>query len=98
MSRVYPSTFRTYDEQAVIPLIIRFSDTKASKRIATQVRAIDIFPTLLDRLGLDNPYPVQGRSLMKLISSTLSGISQNSLRLVYSKFIGAHLSARHSLL
>lgn len=65
----FAHTFRTYDEQAIIPLIIRFPDPSIHKRINAQVRAIDIMPTLLDKLDLENPYPVHGQSLMKLITS-----------------------------
>lgn len=65
----FTHTFRTYDEQAVIPLIIHFPDLGPPKRIEAQVRAIDIMPTLLDRLGLQNPYPVHGKSLMEMITS-----------------------------
>jgi arylsulfatase A-like enzyme len=65
----FTHTFRTYDEQAVIPLIIHFPDLGSAKRIDEQVRAIDIMPTLLDRLGLENPYPIHGTSLMRLITS-----------------------------
>ncbi len=65
----FTHTFRTYDEQAVIPLIIHFPDPELRKRIGAQVRAIDIIPTLLDKLGLQNPYSIHGASLMKLITS-----------------------------
>ena len=65
----FTHTFRTYDEQAVIPLIIHFPDMETSKRVEAQVRAIDIIPTLLDRLDLENPHPVHGQSLMEVITA-----------------------------
>jgi arylsulfatase A-like enzyme len=60
---------RTYDEQAVIPLIMHFPDITAHSRITEQVMAIDIVPTILDKLGLAHSFPVHGRSLMSLIRS-----------------------------
>ena len=63
----FTHSFRTYDEQAVIPLIIHFPDMATHKRVEAQVRAIDIMPTLLDRLDLKNPHTVHGRSLMESI-------------------------------
>jgi arylsulfatase A-like enzyme len=67
---------RTYDEQAVIPLIINVPDLNVHKRISEQVSAIDIMPTILDKLNLRNPYPVHGRSLMPLIRSESTFESQ----------------------
>ncbi len=64
----FTHTFRTYDEQAIIPLIIHFPDMTTNRRVEAQVRAIDIMPTLLDRLDLKNPHPVHGQSLMELIA------------------------------
>lgn len=64
----FTHTFRTYDEQAVIPLIIHFPGMTTNRRVEAQVRAIDIMPTLLDRLDLKNPHTVHGQSLMELIA------------------------------
>jgi len=66
---LFSHSFRTYDEQALIPLIIRLPGMGPPKRIREQVRSIDIMPTLLDALDLKNPYPVHGQSLLRLITS-----------------------------
>jgi arylsulfatase A-like enzyme len=63
----FTHTFRTYDELTRIPLIMHFPNSELRKRVGAQVRAIDIMPTLLDKLSLKNPYEVHGQSLMKLI-------------------------------
>ncbi|GAB4352535.1 MAG: hypothetical protein Kow0099_36770 [Candidatus Abyssubacteria bacterium] len=65
----FTHTFRTYDELTHIPLIIHFPNSGLRKRVDAQVRAIDIMPTLLDRLDMKNPYKVHGQSLMKLIEN-----------------------------
>jgi arylsulfatase len=69
--REYPFSHgtRTYEEQAVIPLIMNFADSDVTKRIDEQVLALDIMPTLLDKLGMEHLYPIHGSSLMPLIRS-----------------------------
>lgn len=77
----FTHTFRTYDEQARIPLIMKFpgEGAGAAARIKSQVRAIDIFPTLLEKTGLENPHPVHGRSLAKLMSAAGKGHAKEIL-------------------
>jgi arylsulfatase A-like enzyme len=58
----------TYDATMHVPLIFRIPEAKISKRKVTElVRGIDIMPTLLDLLGLDDSgSDVQGQSLISL--------------------------------
>jgi arylsulfatase len=58
---------RTYDDQALIPLIMYFPDRAQHTEISAQVRAIDIMPTVLDRLGVGIDATVHGQSLMPLV-------------------------------
>jgi len=61
-----------YDELIKVPLMIRFNKTIPSgKKIDTQVRSIDIMPTILDILNINpkNFNALQGRSLLPLIAS-----------------------------
>ena len=59
-----------YDELLHIPLIlVGFEQPTAGARVATQVRSIDILPTLLDQLNLPTPGEVQGTSLLPLLRS-----------------------------
>lgn len=98
----FSHTFRTYDEQARIPLIIRFPDTTPPGRISDQVRAIDIMPTLLDKLHIKNPYPVHGQSLMALITqgkkpdTEFTVISSDHGLQVLDSVIGSQKSLRTS--
>ncbi len=59
-----------YDELIKVPLIIKFSKLMSfGKKIDTQVRSIDIMPTILDILGISiNRYrSIQGTSFLPLI-------------------------------
>lgn len=57
-----------YQEQIRVPLIIRIPD-EASRRVVSElVRTTDIFPTVLEALGISGYSPVAGRSLRGLMS------------------------------
>lgn len=57
-----------YDTTVRVPLIIRFPDKEIQdKVISTQVRLIDIVPTILDYLGIEFSEEIQGVSLLPLI-------------------------------
>ncbi len=58
---------RLYQEQIRVPLILRFPGRQAGGRVAELVRIIDVFPTVLEELGIDPEQPVQGRSLLPLL-------------------------------
>jgi len=98
----FTHTFRAYDEQAVLPLIVRLPDLAIKKRVVAQVRAIDIMPTLLDALGLENPYPVHGQSLMDLITADAEPPADHAITYsdhgmeVFDSVVGAQKSIRTS--
>jgi len=58
-----------YQEQIRVPLLLRIPGVAGGGRIAELVRSIDIFPTVLDYLGLGGSIPddIQGRSLRPLL-------------------------------
>jgi arylsulfatase A-like enzyme len=57
-----------YDECIMVPLLIRDPAMNVSpKRIGGLVQSIDIFPTLLDLLGVKPPEAVDGRTLEPLM-------------------------------
>lgn len=58
----------THVEQVLhVPLLVRLPGAeKGGTRIATTVQLLDLFPTLVDRLGLTAPPGLQGRSLVPL--------------------------------
>lgn len=56
-----------YQEQVRVPLVVRVPGAQQKPVVPELVRSIDIFPTLLDYLGLAAPRPVDGLSLRALI-------------------------------
>jgi choline-sulfatase len=59
-----------YQEQLRVPLILRLLDEHVRNQRATvRARQIDIAPTLLDYLGIPIPQPVQGRSLLPMLTT-----------------------------
>lgn len=69
-----------YDETVLVPLIF-YDPTRnyPARRIATQVRSIDTFPTILDLLGVPTPEGARGRSLLPLLEG-----GENEHRLAWS--------------
>jgi arylsulfatase A-like enzyme len=75
-------SFRVYEEQDRVALLLRYpARIPAGRRIASQVRAIDVMPTLLDLLGIPIPSEVQGESLL----STLDADSRPTDRLAFTE-------------
>jgi arylsulfatase A-like enzyme len=56
-----------YQEQIHVPLIVRVPGEQQAAASTDVVRTTDIFPTVLDYLGLEAPRAVSGRSLRALI-------------------------------
>lgn len=59
-----------YEEQIRVPLILKLpgvSDAGVSDRL---VRTIDIFPTILDWVGMETSFHVEGRTLRPLVEGT----------------------------
>jgi len=58
-----------YDEHLHIPMLLRFpGDGAPVGRVRALTETVDIFPTILDLLGLATPGNVQGKSLVPLIT------------------------------
>ncbi|MCU0663411.1 MAG: sulfatase-like hydrolase/transferase [Myxococcota bacterium] len=56
-----------FDEQIKVPWIVKLPDAQlAGTRVASQVRSIDILPTLLEILGAATPSHLEGRSALGL--------------------------------
>lgn len=62
--------FTQFDEQVHVPLIVRLPGAAhAGTRITSQVRLIDVMPTVLDLLGVDAaPEGMRGESLVPLLA------------------------------
>ena len=56
-----------YNTTLHVPLIIRLPNGPAATRIKRRVGTIDIFPTILAEVGIDEPKRLQGNSLLPLI-------------------------------
>jgi len=68
-----------YDELLHVPLVIKFPGGRwAGQRVDTQVRTLDLSPTILAHLGLGSPAQFQGLDLRPLI------LGRGSDRLVLS--------------
>jgi arylsulfatase A-like enzyme len=56
-----------YQEQILLPLILRLPDGPEGKVVEELVRSIDILPTVLEALDLPQPEAIEGQSLIGLI-------------------------------
>jgi choline-sulfatase len=57
-----------YEWSARIPLIVRFPDQwKAGLKITAPVSLVDLMPTLLDLVGIEDRLPYDGKSLLGLV-------------------------------
>lgn len=64
-----------YDEQILVPLLLYLPPALARELgvepgtvVERQVELVDLYPTLLDLLGVEREHPVQGRSLLPLLT------------------------------
>jgi len=66
-----------YEECLHVPLLIRLPGGKeGGRRVSDEVSHVDIFPTLMELLGLPLPEPRDGRSLVPLMSGRRGGPSR----------------------
>lgn len=56
-----------YQGLAHVPMIVWHPELGHGKRISQLVQPVDIFPTVLEAVGLDVPDDVHGRSLIRLL-------------------------------
>jgi len=56
-----------YDELLIVPFVLHLPGAHGERRIATQVRLMDVYPTVLDALGLPVPAEIDAVSLWPLI-------------------------------
>jgi arylsulfatase A-like enzyme/Flp pilus assembly protein TadD len=56
-----------YDATVRVPLVIKSPGYRRSVRVPSQVRTIDVMPTVLDLLGIEAPDSVEGVSLRPLL-------------------------------
>jgi arylsulfatase A-like enzyme len=63
----WPAHRLLYQEQIRVPLIVRAPGLAQVPVVSELVRTIDLYPTVLELLGLAPPRPVSGRSLVPLL-------------------------------
>lgn len=75
--------FFIYDATMRVPFLLKtpYRDLPRGGRVKAQVRTVDLMPTLLDLTGLPSPEPVQGTSLVPL----LTGASEDLGLLAYGE-------------
>ena len=57
-----------YDFNLLVPMVVALPDGRGSgQRVDRQVRLVDVFPTVLDSLGLDERTAIDGRSMLPLV-------------------------------
>jgi arylsulfatase A-like enzyme len=79
--------FHVYDPLVRIPLIFMNKELfPEGRKVSSQVRQIDIFPTLVDTLGLEFEGEIHGKSVMSLLED-----GEKEERLAYMEACGAVL-------
>src|SRR5262245_7906408 len=80
--------YSLHDTLIHVPLIVRYPACfPPGQRVTQQVQLTDLFPTLLDVVGLDVPYVRQELQGVSLLAPT-SGTSE--ARLAYAEMLGPH--------
>lgn len=64
---------QVYDTTVRVPLLVRQTSRLPSVRVSSQVRLIDLFPTLLSLLGAETEAGAQGENLTPLVEAAASG-------------------------
>ncbi|MCK4752341.1 MAG: DUF4976 domain-containing protein, partial [Planctomycetes bacterium] len=59
------------DDNAMIPLLIQYPGCSHGEKIETTIGSIDIYPTVLELLGLDVPSEIHGKSLIPLVDGNV---------------------------
>jgi len=65
-ARSYPDR-RLFDELYKVPLVFSGFSIKEEKSISQQVRSMDIFPTIMEMIGITLKHKIDGKSLVELI-------------------------------
>jgi arylsulfatase A-like enzyme/Tfp pilus assembly protein PilF len=77
-----------YDYAVRVPLVVRFPGGTSNLRVAKQVRTTDIYPTILQLTSNAAGEPVDGESLLPLISGTETA---DRIRYAYSESMATRL-------
>jgi tetratricopeptide (TPR) repeat protein len=80
--------YYVYDATVKVPLIVRVPDGELEGiRVPTQVRTIDVLPTVLDLVGVEVPERIHGQSLVPLMINP----DRRGPEYAYSESMAVHL-------
>ncbi len=81
------------DWELLVPLVIAAPDKReaAGRQVSTQVRLIDIFPTVLELVGLKSPGDLDGRSLVPLFDDPGAAHPEDAWSYASSSNVGLSL-------
>jgi len=81
-----------YESTLGVPLIVRFpARVPAGIRVRSLARNIDIFPTVLEAIGIEVAHSLSGASLFPLIAAVGTSVDAESLRETYMEtYLPAH--------
>lgn len=68
-----------YRGLAHVPMIVRHPELARGKRLNQLVQQIDLFPTVLEAVGVDIPEGIHGRSLLSLLAGEAAAWRQTAL-------------------
>ncbi len=77
--------FFIYNATLHVPVIIHLPGTEAASTVSELVSLIDLMPTVLQALRVDVPAPVQGRSLLALLTPKLTKSRAGESRSLYAE-------------
>lgn len=60
----YTHSLLAYNSTLRVPLVIRAPGGASGRRVSERVGTVDLFPTILDRIGISLPSDLHGRSLL----------------------------------
>ncbi len=82
-----------YDSTLHVPLILRVPGMEAGRQIARRVGTVDIVPTLLDLLAIEErPAEIQGRSLAPLLRARAENDASSGRSILYAEALSPRLS------
>lgn len=89
-----------YDHDLLVPLIVAFpGKVDAGRRISRQVQSADLFPTVLDTLGLAIPDGLDGASLLPILAGErISPVPAFSYAALSNHGVGLRMEGEHKYL
>lgn len=87
-----------YEHGIRVPLILAGPGIEKNTKNNAYVYLYDVFPTLCEKIGIDIPSSVDGRSFAKLLDGKNGETHRNELYLIFDKFIRGIKNERYKLI